>query len=207
MSLESAREPTQASALPPPVLDDPIAIRALAHPIRLKLFDLVGREGPITSADAARDLGISQALASHHMHQLAKYGYVEPAPAPDQRARPWRVTHTSWGFPRGGEDPDVGEATEVLEQMVAEGAVGRLLDWHQRRDAWGEPWRSRSGVWQSLIYLTEAEFVEFSAAFEALVTPLVERRRLGDVAARPPGAMPVSLTLTMVPLDPTTSGG
>ncbi len=189
------------------MLDDPVAIRALAHPIRLKLFDLVGREGPITSADAARDLGISQALTSHHMHQLAKYGYVEPAPAPDQRARPWQVTHTSWGFSRTGNDPEIGEAAEVLEQMVAETAVGRLLDWHQRRDAWTEPWRSRSGVWQSLIYLTEDEFVEFSEAFEALLTPLVERRRLGDVSARPAGAMPVSVTLTTVPLEPTQSGG
>jgi predicted ArsR family transcriptional regulator len=195
------------SALPPPVLDDPVAIRALAHPIRLKLYDLVGREGPITSADAARDLGISQALTSHHMHQLAKYGYVEPAPAPDQRARPWRVTHTSWGFARDGADPEVGEAGEVLEQMIAEAAVGRLLDWHRRRDTWVEPWRSRSGVGQSLVYLTEAEFVELSDALEALVMPLVERRRLGDTQARPAGAMPVSLTLTMVPLDPTTSGG
>lgn len=205
MSLESSSDP--APSLPPPLLDDPIAIRALAHPIRLKLYDLVGRDGPLTSADAARDLGISQALASHHMHQLAKYGYVEPAPAPDQRARPWRITHTSWGLARDSDDPEVGAAGEVLEQMVAERAVGRLLEWHQHRDTWGEPWRSRAGVGQSLIYLTESEFVEFADAIEALLVPLVKRRRLGDVDSRPPGAMPVNVTITMMPLVPTGSGG
>jgi DNA-binding MarR family transcriptional regulator len=205
MSLESPAEPRPN--LPPRILDDPIAIRALAHPVRLRLYGIVGRDGPITSADAARDLGISQALASHHMHQLAKYGYVEPAPAPDQRARPWRVTSTSWGLVRGGADPEVGTANDVLEQLIAERAVAQLLDWHQRRDRWSEAWRSRAGVGQSLVYLTEDEFVELSDAIDALLTPLVERRRLGDVAARPAGAKPVDLTLTLVPLEPTASGG
>src|SRR6266508_5249556 len=77
------------------ILDDPVVIRALAHPLRLKLHALVGRDGPTTAAEAARQLGISQALASHHLHQLARYGFVEPAPAADGRERPWRITATS----------------------------------------------------------------------------------------------------------------
>ena len=74
MSLESAGRR---------VIGDPLALRALAHPLRLKLHALVGREGSITAAEAARQLGVSQALASHHLRQLAKYGYVEPAEAGD----------------------------------------------------------------------------------------------------------------------------
>ena len=30
----------------------------------------------LKAAYAARELGISQALASHHLHQLAKYGFA-----------------------------------------------------------------------------------------------------------------------------------
>lgn len=46
------------------------AIRALAHPTRLSLYLLVGRDGPVTAADAARQLDISQALASHHLREI-----------------------------------------------------------------------------------------------------------------------------------------
>src|SRR6266704_347145 len=78
--------------------------RALAHPLRLKLHTLVGREGSVTAAQAARELGISQALASHHLRQLAKYGFIERADAGDERERPWRVTATSYSWEAAATD-------------------------------------------------------------------------------------------------------
>ena len=71
------------------------SIRALAHPLRLELQSIVGRAGRITTADAARELGISHGLASHHLHQLAKYGFVEQVGGADNRERPWRLVSTS----------------------------------------------------------------------------------------------------------------
>src|ERR1700720_3708475 len=55
------------------LLDDPMAIRALAHPLRHDLMSIIGRLGRATTADAAREIGISHGLASHHLRQLAKY--------------------------------------------------------------------------------------------------------------------------------------
>ena len=78
------------------LLDDPLSIRALAHPLRLELQSIVGRSGKITAADAARELNISHALASHHLRQLAKYGFVEQVEGADARERPWRLVHTSY---------------------------------------------------------------------------------------------------------------
>src|SRR5690348_18430043 len=79
MSLESASNPDDQERLGQRrrLLDDPLSIRALAHPLRLELQSIVGRSGKITAADAARELGISHALASHHLRPLAKYGFVE----------------------------------------------------------------------------------------------------------------------------------
>ena len=82
MSLESENERT---GTPEPgqsgqrwrLIDDPVAIRALAHPLRHDLMGIIGRLGRATTADAARELGISHGLASHHLRQLAKYGFVE----------------------------------------------------------------------------------------------------------------------------------
>src|SRR5580698_10887064 len=81
------------------LLDDPVAIRALAHPVRLDLQALVGRAGQITAADAARELGISHGLASHHLRQLAKYGFVEQVAGKDNPERPWRGVAASMQWP------------------------------------------------------------------------------------------------------------
>lgn len=190
------------------ILDDPVVIRALAHPLRLKLHGLVGREGPLTAAQAARELGISQALASHHLRQLAKYGFVEQAPAGDNRERPWQITSTSYSWETAVRDAEATAAVDVLELLFAERAVDNLSQWHQRRPDEPDPrLRDNTGLGQSLLYLTPDEVVELRRAIDALITPLAERRRLGDRAARPEGALPVDLTVICVPLPPTASGG
>jgi len=188
------------------VIGDPLALRALAHPLRLKLHALVGREGTITAAEAARQLGVSQALASHHLRQLAKYGYVEPADAGDNRERPWRVTHTSHQMEPGGS-AEAWEAAEALERFLVERAATQLADWQQRRADEEPRWREHTGVSQNLVYLTVDEMAELEQAWDALITPLVQRRPLGEAATRPEGAVPVDVTLVAVPLRPTATGG
>ncbi|GIE98140.1 ArsR/SmtB family transcription factor [Paractinoplanes rishiriensis] len=199
MSLESERYERR-------VIGDPYALRALAHPLRLKLHALVGREGTITAAEAARQLGVSQALASHHLRQLAKYDLVEPAEAGDNRERPWRVTHTSNRF-EPGDSTEAWEATEALERFLVERLSAQLADWQMRR-ADAEPgWSEQTGVSQNVIYLTLDELAELNRAWDELITPLVRRRPLGDREARPADAVPIDVTLVAVPVRPTASGG
>ena len=56
-------------------------MRALAHPVRVALLELLGRDGPMTATQAGEALGESPANASFHLRTLAKYGFVEEAPA------------------------------------------------------------------------------------------------------------------------------
>jgi DNA-binding transcriptional ArsR family regulator len=188
------------------VVTDPLALRALAHPLRLKIWGLVGREGRLTAADAARQLGISQALASHHLRQLAKYGYVERGSAGDNRERPWQITATSNTF-AGDDSPEGQESAELLDRYLAEQAVAQLVDWQERRADAGPEWSKHVGVSQSLLYLTAGEVAELSAAWHTLTSELAQRRPLGDAAKRGPGVRPVNFTLVATPLRPTPSGG
>jgi hypothetical protein len=188
------------------VVTDPLALRALAHPLRLKLWGLVGREGQLTAADAARQLGISQALASHHLRQLAKYGYVEHGSAGDNRERPWRITATSNDF-EGDDSPEGQESVELLDRYVAEQAVVQLTDWQQRRADEDPRWSEHTGVSQSLLYLTVEELAELARAWHELTWEYARRRPLGDPGRRPEGARPVNFTLVAAPLRPTPSGG
>jgi DNA-binding transcriptional ArsR family regulator len=187
------------------VVSDPLALRALAHPIRQQLLGLVGREGTITGAEAARQLDISQALASHHLRQLAKYGFVKPAEAGDHRARPWQVTSTSTYL-----RPEVAEgreASDVLQRMAVERAVQEFINWQQRRAELGNDWVEPTDIANGLLYLTAAELAELRAGLDALIEPLVARRRVGQHADRPPDAEPVSFLFLAIPIPRTEHGG
>src|SRR5919112_2227591 len=91
MSLENSPKPDRPDEPVRRVLDDPLVLRAFAHPLRLALHRLLVREERCSAAHAARELGISQALATHHLRQLAKYGFAEQVAGADRRERPWRA--------------------------------------------------------------------------------------------------------------------
>lgn len=186
-------------------ISDPVAMRALAHPLRVELHGLVAREGTLTAADAARQLGISHALASHHLRQLAKYGFIEPAEAGDQRARPWRITATDTELER--DEPDARAAADVLDRFRAEQAVVELADWQGRRDSEDPGWVENTGVRSSLLYLTPDELDELMRGWIDLVIPRARARPVGHPENRPADALPVSFTLVAAPLTPTESGG
>ncbi|MGW2857569.1 helix-turn-helix domain-containing protein, partial [Streptomyces sp. NPDC001215] len=54
---------------------DPV-LRALAHPVRLRMLSLMW-PGPMSAAELARELDISHALASQHLRRLDTVGLVE----------------------------------------------------------------------------------------------------------------------------------
>jgi DNA-binding MarR family transcriptional regulator len=207
MSLESEEPGSGRSGQRWRILDDPVAIRALAHPLRHDLMSIIGRLGRATTADAARELGISHGLASHHLHQLAKYGFVERVEGKDHRERPWRLVATSYNWSRARDTAEGSMAVDVLEQLIAEQALEAFAGWQQRRKNWPEKWRERAGVGHSNVYLTQAEFAELATAFEALLMRYINERPIDDVASRPEGSVPVSFTLFAVPgTEPLGSG-
>ncbi|MFG6198827.1 winged helix-turn-helix domain-containing protein [Nonomuraea sp. JJY05] len=194
MSLESSRRR----------LSDPAAMRAFAHPVRLALHELLMRAGAMTAADAAREVGISQALASYHLRQLAKYGFVEQAEARDERERPWKATETVQEWDDDAAGPEQAAARSLLEQVIAERALSRLAEWQQHRGDEPEEWRGVGGVGNLYLYATPEEVKVLGAAVAELLGPLMAR--VDDPSTRPDGARPVLVTQLVVPLPPTDSG-
>src|SRR3954465_6069706 len=64
---------------PPREVSDPMAMRALAHPVRLALIEALADAPTLTATEAGERVGESPANASFHLRQLAKYGFVEEA--------------------------------------------------------------------------------------------------------------------------------
>ena len=171
-----------------------MAIRALAHPLRHDLMSIIGRLGQATTADAARELGISHGLASHHLRQLAKYGFVEQVKGKDHRERPWRMVATSYNWAGATATAEGSHAVDVLEQVFAEQALDDFLKWQQRRKDWPAGWQGPAGLGQSTVYLTQAELAGIAEAVDALLVRYIDERPLDDVASRPAGSVPVSFT-------------
>jgi DNA-binding transcriptional ArsR family regulator len=181
------------------VLDDPVAIRALAHPLRNDLMRVIGRLGRATTADAARELGISHGLASHHLHQLKKYGFIEKVEGKDNRERPWRLVATSYDYGQAYTAPGGTDAIDVLERVHAENALNGFLGWQRRRQDWPPEWREYSGIARTTVYLTQDEVAGLATAMEALLRRYTDERPLDDVAARPAGSLPVDVTIFIAP--------
>jgi DNA-binding transcriptional ArsR family regulator len=179
---------------------DPRAMRALAHPLRLDLIELLGTLGPATAAECARHLGTTQASCSFHLRQLARYGFVEEAPSRgDARERPWRLTdiEQSWSGSQGGE------ASQQLERVFVQREADRIT---ARRPA-DEPdprWRDRAFVGGATVPLTPDELRDLRERFTELLEPYVAR--LTDPSVRPDGTRFVRILLAGTPAGPTQAG-
>ena len=181
------------------MLNDPLAIRALAHPLRPKLLTVIAGLGRATTADAAKRLGISHGLASHHLGQLAKYGFIEHVQGRDHRERPWRLVATSYDWRGARATNDGAAAVDTLEQFQAEQALESFLDWQQRRKDWPDSWCEHAGISTSGVYLTEPELAGLMKDIDALLLRYINERPIDDVDSRPPDSVPVAFTLFTVP--------
>src|ERR1700690_1369550 len=87
-------------------VDDASTLRALTHPIRLQLIELLKVAGPLTATEAGERIGESPTTCSFHLRQLAKYGFVEEAGGGRGRARPWRITSIGFQLAGAHDDPE-----------------------------------------------------------------------------------------------------
>ena len=176
---------------------DPRVLRAMAHPFRLTLLDLVERRGTLTSAEASEATGQSTASCSFHLRQLAKYGYLEPAEARDGRERPWR--RAAAGERVGAAAP--ADATRVATE-VSKVVVDRLADearaWLDAHAELPKRWRDAALLDDELLYLTPTELRRLSRAVTGLLAGY--RARTGDASVRPRGANAVRAAALLFPL-------
>ncbi|MEV0469459.1 winged helix-turn-helix domain-containing protein [Streptomyces prunicolor] len=167
-------------------LADPRALRAYAHPTRMKLVGLLRVEGPFTATRAAELTGESVASCSYHLRMLAKYGLVEEAEGGQGREKPWRATarYTDW------QDVD-SEAAEMLNTAVAELYVERMTHAVETRQQLPREWREAEQFGDDIVYLTAAELAEVGERISMLLESYGER--FDDPSRRPEGAEPVTV--------------
>src|SRR5580693_3173939 len=110
-------------------LTDARALRAYAHPVRLKLVALLRTEGPLTATRAGELLGESSGTCSFHLRQLAKYGVVEEAGGGTGREKPWRATAMFTNLPAVTDSPELAAAAGLVGSALAERYFEHVRRW------------------------------------------------------------------------------
>jgi DNA-binding transcriptional ArsR family regulator len=138
--------------MPSSITPDIAGLRALSHPVRLRMLGLLRAEGPATATTLAARLDLNTGATSYHLRQLAQHGFIEEDTGRgNARDRWWRAVHdaTRTDFrDSGAVDGDVeAYLTTVamlygdrLRTAVTEMAflpehwrsVGTLSDWEVR---------------------------------------------------------------------------
>jgi DNA-binding transcriptional ArsR family regulator len=167
-------------------LTDPKALRALAHPTRLKLLGQLRIHGQLTATQAGELLGESSASCSFHLRQLAKYGLVEETGGGQGRERPWRATTMFTGWPDYAEDPKVDAAADLLRGVIADQYISSLMRWLEAKPDEPEEWQQAAQLGDTLLYLTADELAELGEQARDLVDPYLDRQASPEL--RPPGA-------------------
>jgi DNA-binding transcriptional ArsR family regulator len=152
------------------VVSDLDSLKAVSHPLRLKLLGLLRSDGPATASQLARRVGESSGSTSYHLRQLERFGFVEDdAEQPSGRERRWRASHDMttlpdelWNIPGGREHLDVLKRRQV-EVML------------ERLGAWTEP-QPGIGHDDYVLHRDGDDLVQVATEIEAVVQGYAGKR-------------------------------
>jgi len=189
----------------PRKLTDAKTLRALAHPVRIALYEELAFGGAMTATELGKRIGETPTTCSFHLRQLAKYGFVEEAGGGKGRARPWRLASLGWDIIPVANDPETQIAGDALLRLSRERAFARYKRWQETKTGYPREWREAADDSDYLTYLTPQELMQVKTELHAVLERF--RNRLVDPAKRPPAALPVETLLFSYPIEPPPDDG
>jgi DNA-binding transcriptional ArsR family regulator len=174
------------------VIDDPRAIRALAHPARQRVIDELFSGRVLTATECAELAGLTPSAMSYHLRALERWGIVERAEeSADGRERPWRAAAGSLMI-----SSQSNEASRLASQAIIRSSVDRVLEHFEQMDA-DDPWDDISSLNRSRLWLTHEEAREFGRE----LMELIDRYKKGRTpVSHPAGTRQISTLQAVVPM-------
>ncbi|MEV5967461.1 helix-turn-helix domain-containing protein [Kribbella sp. NPDC051952] len=179
---------------------DPSVIAAIHHPLRRRLIDLIGVDGPATASQLAERTGELVGNISHHLKVLATAGVIEEAPelAKNRRERWWRSTRSSysWSVADAGGEPAAELIATVAEERNLTHHADKVRQWFERRSEYGDEWVRAAFATESWLTLTPERLTELSTRITDLIQEYYES------PSDEPSAVPVYVFSHGVPARP-----
>jgi len=176
------------------VLSDARAMRALTDPVRLTLFDLVRRDGPVASRTLAQRTDQDQATVDDHLRELESVGFIEQAAGEDGQVR-WSTEAKGIYF----EIPDEAEgqlAARQLSKMMMTRYAELPASWAGGEEAKLDlEWARAAGMFNARLYLTPGELRGIQNWLERMLEPFTTR----SAAERPVDVTPVRILCFFMP--------
>ncbi len=180
-----------------------MALRALAHPLRWHLIDLLGSEETATATRCAQVLGESVASCSYHLGILAKYGFIELVPDQSGKEKPWRLISRSQQLSPAGLDAEGALAAHAATEAFLDHELVRMKQRLRQRGVEPEAWREASLLSGVTTWMTSAELRAVSRDLARVLERHTDREE--NPALRPPDAREVRMfvsTSVAPPLPP-----
>ena len=175
-------------------IEDPGALRALAHPARLAVVDELYQGAERTSSELAELTGLSASAMSYHLRSLERWGIVERGTARDDgRERPWRAAGRTLEF-----DPETisTAAVDVIAGTTFQHLRDEFRRWATTEETEPKAWRDLAGVSRAYLWLTEEEASEFDSELGAVLKKYTGDR---DAEHHPEGTRRVFCLVAVVP--------
>ncbi|MCG2621744.1 helix-turn-helix domain-containing protein [Arthrobacter sp. I2-34] len=177
------------------------ALKALAHPLRIRLLEELSRYGAQTASGLATRLGESSGSTSYHLRQLAKHGLVREVRDRGTARERW------WERPPGplvvatpglATSPATRTAARLVSREFERGRAQALAEFMDHGvDQLDPQWTEAAIISTSSLHLTVEQLREVSEKAERYV------RSLAGQYPNEPGAegtLPVQLHLNVFPL-------
>jgi predicted transcriptional regulator len=198
MSSEETDAASEQTWQEPLNLTDPKAMRALAHPVRMALLELLSVAGTLTATQASEALGESPANCAFHLRTLAKYGFVREAGGGRGRERPWTVTRSSVRISSTDQtDAQAALAADALSLAWFEHWVDRARRTYAN-NARMPGWEHATNMTNRAIFLTAEEAEQVNRELHEIIDRYADRQR--DPSLRPDGALPIEVAFFTSPL-------
>ncbi len=176
------------------------ALKALAHPLRVRIFDILSQQGPQTASSLAEQLGESSGSTSYHLRALAARELIREVEGRGTARERW------WERPRGTITISTPDSARTPSGLAAQQIV--VTETYRQRHEQLMRYLSRS--WSSdedsdepaelstaTTRLTRAQFDEIRARLTEVITEAVQLYRdQNDDDARP-----YLIRLDMFPID------
>jgi DNA-binding transcriptional ArsR family regulator len=128
----------------PPVRElGPEQLKALTHPLRVRLLKELRVHGPATATLLGRRLGESSGATSYHLRQLARHGFVEEDPdRGGARDRWWRAAFGGHyvDTARFLDDPEQRAVVTVYSAEVVATTAESAAEFVAEQHTWGREW-------------------------------------------------------------------
>lgn len=179
-------------------------LRALAHPLRVQLVQMLNAEGPATASQLARRLGESSGATSYHLRALHRAGLVDEGERRNGRERWWQGTSGPVMIPNSlsphasdSERAELAAAHAQLESVLLERDEKALARWMEIRYELPLEWQDSQWIGNWRMWGTAADMRQFGSAVMDLARPLRKPPQRGDSERQE-----LHLTFRLLPQEP-----